>query len=223
MIIHPAEQRTEAWFKARIGVVTASQFHRLMTPKTRKPAAGATDYLHELIAEWMLGEPLDGFSSGMMERGRFMETEAVEWYAFVRDAIPQRVGLCLRDDGLVGASPDALIGEQGILEIKCPGAKKHTSYLLGADLAARSLFAGPGRVMWITDRESVDRYRLSYHPAAKARGRNKPAASATRNLIKFARRDRGGLRTLRVSKALVKLDVPRYRRGTWPNLEDEND
>ena len=92
MIIHPAEQRTEAWVKARLGVVTASQFHRLMTPKTRKPSKAATDYLNELIAEWMLGEPLDGASTGMMERGRDMEEEAIEWYAFVRDVDPQRVG-----------------------------------------------------------------------------------------------------------------------------------
>ena len=116
-----------------------------MTPKTRKPAKAATDYLNELIAEWMLGEPLDGASTGMMERGRDMEEEAIEWYAFVRDVDPQRVGLCLRDDGLVGASPDALVGEQGMLEIKCPGPKKHVSYLLGADLAAGSPSTGPRR------------------------------------------------------------------------------
>ena len=215
MIIHPAEQRTEAWFKARIGVVTASQFHRLMTPKTRKPAAGATDYLHELIAEWMLGEPLDGFSSGMMERGRFMETEAVEWYAFVRDAIPQRVGLCLRDDGLVGASPDALIGEQGILEIKCPGAKKHTSYLLGADLAADHYLQVQGG-MWITDRSWTD--IVSYHPALK------PVAVRCERDTEFIKLLAGIVEafTLRVSKALVKLDVE-VSSGTWPNLEDEND
>ena len=53
-----------------------------------------SDYLHELVAEQLLGEPLEGFSSGMMERGRDMEAEAVEWYGFVRDVTPERVGLC---------------------------------------------------------------------------------------------------------------------------------
>jgi hypothetical protein len=162
MIVHPAEQRTEEWKQARIGVVTASQFYRLITPKGNKPAAAAGDYLNELIAEWILGEPLDGASSGMIERGRAMENEAVEWYEFTRDVTVDRVGLCLRDDKLVGASPDGLIGEDGLLEIKCPGAKKHTSYLLGGDLAGDHRCQVQGG-LWVTGREWAD--LVSYNPA----------------------------------------------------------
>ena len=161
MIVHPAEQGTDEWLQARLGVVTASQFHRVMTPKTRKAAAAATDYLNELIAEWLLGEPLDGATSQMMERGRDMEEEAVDWYTFMRE-VPERVGLCLRDDRRVGASPDALVGMDGMLEIKCPGPKKHVSYLLGADPQDDHRCQVQGG-LWVTGRSWMD--LVSYHPA----------------------------------------------------------
>ena len=164
MIVHPAEQQTEEWLQARIGVVTASQFHRVMTPKTRKPSTAASGYLHELVAEQLIGEPLVGFSSDMMERGRVMETEAVAWYAFVRDVVPERVGLCLGDSGLVGASPDALIGDDGMLEIKCPGPKQHVAYLLGADPQDDHRCQVQGG-LWVTGRRWMD--IVSYHPTMR--------------------------------------------------------
>ena len=164
MIVHEAEQQTDDWLQARLGVVTASQFHRVMTPKTCKPSKAADDYLHELIAEWLLGEPLEGFSSGMMERGRDMEAEAVKWYGFVQDVTPERVGLCLRDIGLVGASPDALIGTDGMLEIKCPGPKKHVAYMLGADPQADHRCQIQGG-LWVTGRAWMD--FVSYHPTMR--------------------------------------------------------
>ena len=218
MIVHPAAQRTDEWTQARLGVVTASQFHRLVTPKTGKPSAAAEGYLHELIAEWLLGEPLDGATSQMMERGTAMEDEAVEWYAFVRDVTPERVGLCFHDryDGLVGASPDGLIGDKGMLEIKCPGPKKHVSYLLGADPQADHRCQIQGGI-WVTGREWAD--LVSYHPAMPS-------------VVVRCERDEAFLGSLagivggfvdRVREAKATLGVE-VSPGTWPNQkEEEND
>lgn len=162
MIIHPAEQGTVEWLKARIGIPTASQFHRLITNKTLKPSSQQDGYLSELIAEWIIGAPLQGASSGMMERGKLLESEARPWYEFVRGVTVEQVGLCLRDDRLVGASPDALIGEDGILEIKCPGPKVHVSYLLGHTNLYADHRAQVQGALWITGRKFAD--LISYHP-----------------------------------------------------------
>lgn len=131
MIRVDVEQRTEAWLQARIGVVTASNCDRIMTPKTMKPSASATKYAYEILAEEILGQPLDGASSGFMERGAEMEAEARAWYEFTYDVDLEGVGFCLRDDRRVGCSPDSLVGEAGMIEIKCPSAAVHLGYLLG--------------------------------------------------------------------------------------------
>ena len=162
MIIDPAEQGTIEWLNARIGIPTASQFHRLITPKTLTPSAAQDGYLSELLAEWAVGLPMEGASSNLMGRGKTLEAEARAWYEFVRGVTVVQVGLCLRDDRLAGASPDALIGEDGILEIKSPGAKTHVSHLLGhRDLYTEHRAQIQG-ALWITGRKFAD--LISYHP-----------------------------------------------------------
>ncbi len=160
MIIHPASQGTPEWAAARLGIPTASQFHRLITAKSHKPSSSADGYMYELLAEWALGESLDGMSSGMMARGNEMEKEAVLWYE-LREAVEALpVGFCLRDDGKVGASPDRLVGDDGLLEIKCPGPAKQIGYLLG-EAADEHKVQMQGQ-LWVTERQWCD--RLSYNP-----------------------------------------------------------
>ena len=161
MIVLNFPQGSDEWRKARLGIPTASGFGRLITPKTGKPSASAEGYLHELLAEWMLGAPLDDASSQWMERGKEIEAEARLYYQFQRDLDVAQVGFCLRDDGLVGCSPDGLVGEDGLLEIKVPSAAVHMRYMLTGQLEDDYRPQVQGQ-LWITERKWLD--LLSFNP-----------------------------------------------------------
>lgn len=132
MIHLDVTQGSPAWVNARIGLPTASNFDRLITPKAGKPSASSTPYLYKLIAEWMLGVSLDETVTAFMQRGIEMEQEAVAYYELTRECDTEQAGFYLRDDRLAGASPDRLVGDDGLLEIKCPAAHTHVGYLLGS-------------------------------------------------------------------------------------------
>jgi len=161
-VIHVAcLQGSEEWQDARLGIPTASQFHRILTPKTLKPSKQARGYLHELLAERLLGEPLDAASGGFMERGIILESEAAGWYALQSGKAVTECGFCLLDDRSAGASPDRLVGDDGLLEIKCYAPAHHVAALLGdADDAHRLQIQGQ---LLVTGRAWCD--LLFYHPS----------------------------------------------------------
>jgi hypothetical protein len=159
MRIIDCKQGSPEWQDARLGLPTASGFDRIITP-SGNPSKGATKYLAQCFAEWYLGVPLDDFQSAFMERGTEMEPEARRWYEFAHDAEALPVGFCLTDDGRAGASPDSLIGEDGLLEIKCPAAVTHAVYLLGG-LTDEYKIQVQGQ-LWVTGRAWCD--LLCYHP-----------------------------------------------------------
>jgi hypothetical protein len=112
------EQGTEEWFRARMGVPTASEFSTIMA-KGRDGGASVTraKYLRSLAGEILTGEPApEGYSNAHMERGKLQEDEARRHYAFVTDSEPVLVGFMRGKSA--GASPDSLIGDDGGLEIK---------------------------------------------------------------------------------------------------------
>ena len=111
------EQGSAQWIAARLGLPTASQFSRILTPRTLKPSASAERYLWELLAERIIGQPANDASTKFMERGKAMEAQAVAFYELQRGVDTRRVGFVTRDDGLVGCSPDRFVGDDGLLEI----------------------------------------------------------------------------------------------------------
>lgn len=124
MIVLDYPQGSPDWLHARAGVVTASCADKVMTPKTMEPVDG-DDYFGTILAERILGAPIETETSAFMERGSEMEAKARGWYEFLNDVKCESVGLILSDDGFVGASPDFFVGKDGGGEIKCPGAKQH--------------------------------------------------------------------------------------------------
>ena len=113
MQVHDMEQGTPEWFAVRQGLATSSQFSTVLAKgqgKTRKT------YLYKLAGERLTGEPTDSFSNRHMERGHEMEPQAREFYAFMEDVEPRQVGFITNHGA--GASPDSLVGESGMLEIK---------------------------------------------------------------------------------------------------------
>lgn len=115
--IFDCEQGTPEWFAARMGIPTASEFATLIgVKKDAKDKKTRTTYMRKLAGEIITGQPMDSYTNAYMERGKELEDEARNAYAFMFDAEPQRVGFIRGAD--VGCSPDSLIGEDGGLEIK---------------------------------------------------------------------------------------------------------
>lgn len=152
MIHHDAPQGSAEWLRARLGVVTASRFDCLLTTKTLKPSASATPYLYELVAETLLGRPLDDQQSQWMQRGSDLEAQARAHYGLYYGQEPREVGFITTDDGRVGCSPDALCGEDGGWEGKAGGAKAHVAALLDPEGFYTSHRGQVQGTLWVTKR-----------------------------------------------------------------------
>jgi hypothetical protein len=160
MQIIECDQGTPEWFAARAGIPTASMFKTVMAvgPRGGKSAT-RVDYLNKLAGEILTGEPMDNYVSSDMERGKLMEDEARDLYAFMNGIEPQRVGFIR--NGNQGASPDSLIGDNGGLEIKSAAAHIQIERLLAADLPSEHKAQVHGS-LWIAEREWWD--FASYSP-----------------------------------------------------------
>lgn len=160
MITLDVQQGTTEWANARLGIPTASCFDKIITPKTMKASSSATGYAHQLLAELILGEPLDSATSGFMQRGSIQERKALQFYELQRDVETTPIGFVLRDDRRVGCSPDRFVGTDGLVEIKCPAAQNHVGYLLDDDgIGYRAQVQGQ---LWLCEREWCD--TVSYNP-----------------------------------------------------------
>lgn len=135
MRILSCQQGEQEWLQARVGKVTASEADQLLTPKFKiKEGEGPKTYLAKKLAEHILGRPLEGFSSFATEQGEILEMEARNWFAFQHNHTVQQVGFIEGDDGRCGCSPDALLDDDGGLEIKAPQPTNHVKYLLNGEL-----------------------------------------------------------------------------------------
>ncbi len=159
MILLDCKQGGTEWHQARLGIVTASCLEKIITPKTRKGSSQQDSYAYQLLSEWALGVPANMDASQFMDRGTQLEPLARKWYAYDRGVEVREVGLVLRDDRMVGASPDGLVGDDGGLEIKCPSAANHLRNLLeGMD----GYFCQVQGALWLTGRKWWD--LMSYNP-----------------------------------------------------------
>lgn len=160
------KQGSREWLMARLGVPTASCFDKIITPggKTGKDATASkssAQYMRDLLTEFCIGHPLEGVQTLPMLRGSEMESEAVAFYELERNVDAQAVGFCTDDAGSYGCSPDRLIGEDGMLEVKCPTPQVHLGYLYFKDLHAAYRPQLQGQ-MYVTGRKWVD--IISYCP-----------------------------------------------------------
>ena len=165
MIVLDCPQGSAEWLQARVGVVTSSCFDKIITPKTLKPSASADAYADLLNAEWKLGRPIIEEDRPWMTRGTHLEESAALWYAVQEDAEPRKVGFVLRDDKMVGCSPDRLVGDRGLLEIKCPAIQTHLAYRRLKEPPADYRCQLQGQ-LWVAEREWVD--FMSYCPGMPA-------------------------------------------------------
>lgn len=140
MIIHDTVQGSAEWLKARLGVVTASEFGALVTPLFKqRTGEGVQAYLYRKVCERVLGYAPDTGGSFAMSNGSIIEHEAVPWLAFAHNLKIDRVGFVTTDDGKAGCSPDGLIGAEGGLEVKSPTEPIHLRYLMDNEVPGEYL------------------------------------------------------------------------------------
>lgn len=125
-------QGSEEWLLARCGKVTASRVHDIIaTTKSGGFSAGRKNYLAELVTERLTGAPAPSYQSPAMLYGIECEAEARAAYAFLRDIDVEEVGFIEHPTiANAGASPDGLIGNEGLVEIKCPNTAQAIDFLL---------------------------------------------------------------------------------------------
>lgn len=155
------EQRSEAWFNARLGIPTASEMDRIITPGG-KPSKQAEAYMNRLLAEWVLGTPIvSDYESDYMAHGREYEGAAAKAFEFQTGLKTTEIGFVTTDDGMAGASPDRLVEDNGTLELKCPAPQTHIGYMLSTSVAEDYKVQNQAQ-MWICEREKS--WVSSYHP-----------------------------------------------------------
>jgi hypothetical protein len=160
MKIYNVEQGSPEWFAARAGVPTASEFNKIITP-TGRASTQADKYANKLLADIIAGKPVNDFeATAYMDRGKELEAQAVSYYEFHTDTSTEIVGFITDDEGRYGCSPDRLIGDDGLLEIKCPAAHTHIDYALnGFD---KDYYPQVQGQLLVTGRKWCD--WMSYHP-----------------------------------------------------------
>ena len=125
------EQRTEEWFAARCGKVTASRVADIVAKTKTGYSASRENYLAQLVCERMTSKPAESYSNAAMQWGTDQEPFARAAYEADKDVLVEEVGFVVHPtiEG-AGASPDGLVGLFGLVEIKCPNTATHIQTLL---------------------------------------------------------------------------------------------
>ena len=129
----PYAQGTPEWLQARVGRVTASKINAVMANgRDGKPSATRAAYMGELIAQRLTGQyEENGYTNADMQRGTELEPFARAAYEVQTGVMVDEVGLVLHpENDWFGASPDGVVGSDGLLEIKCPKTHIHIAYML---------------------------------------------------------------------------------------------
>lgn len=130
------EQGSELWLEARCGLVTASRCGDA-TAMTRKgdEKAERRNYRAELICEILTGQPYPRYVSQEMQWGIDQEPFARAAYELQRDVLVETCGFVLHPDiPRFGASPDGLVGDHGLIQIKCPNTSTHLTWILAGTI-----------------------------------------------------------------------------------------
>lgn len=130
-------QGSEEWREARRGKVTASRVADIIRKTKTGYSTSRANYMAELIAERLTGNTAESYKSAAMQWGTDHEPKARVAYELMRDCDIQAVGFVLHPTiADAGASPDGLIGDDGLAEFKCPLTATHLDALLGASIPA---------------------------------------------------------------------------------------
>lgn len=139
------EQRSEDWFTIRLGKVTASCISKV-TAKTKTGwGAERANYRAQLVAERLTGQRGESFTNAAMQWGIDTEEQARIAYAFLEgQKVVEEAFVVHPTIAMSGASPDGLVGNDGLVEIKCPNTATHIDTLKGGSIPAKYI----GQMNW---------------------------------------------------------------------------
>ena len=126
-----SEQRTPEWFAERLGKITASRIADVVG-KTKSGSYGAArkNYMAELLCQRLTGQQEEKFTSAAMQHGTDTEPAARAMYMLETGEDVTETGFIHHPSiDMSGASPDGLVGEDGLIEIKCPNTATHLEFL----------------------------------------------------------------------------------------------
>ena len=148
-------QGSDEWLLARLGKVTGSKFAEATSDgRGSNPSETRKKYMEKRIAERMHKKPIASYSNENMDRGSELESLARERYEEINGLEVQQVGFVEYNED-IGCSPDGLIGDDGMLEIKCPLPHTHIRYLRENRLPTTYVKQVQGG-LWVCEREWCD-------------------------------------------------------------------
>lgn len=134
------DQGTEAWLRARLGKVTASRLADVVAKTKSGWGASRYNYMAELVAQRLTGQLAQSFTNAAMQWGTEHEADARKAYEDRHGVFVEQVGFLEHPRILMtGASPDGLVNEDGLIELKCPNTATHIETLLGAEIDKKYL------------------------------------------------------------------------------------
>lgn len=158
-------QGTDEWLQARCGILTASQMHRLLTPKMRKKCKSdaVRSLQYELLAQRITGHVEPSYVSDAMLLGTTDEEDAIALYS-EKIAPVERMGLILNDGFgfTLGYSPDALVGDNGLVEVKSHCHRIQVKAILAGKHAADEHMMQLQAGLLVSERKWID--FVSYSP-----------------------------------------------------------
>lgn len=157
MTFHNIEQNSPEWYALRTGKFTASTFKDLFM---KDSTLGFQDAIYKVAFERLSGEQAESFSNEWMQRGSELEPYAREWYELETFNKVHNGGFFELNEW-VGASPDGLIDNDGLIEIKCPKYNTMMRYLVKKELPKDYEWQVHGQ-LWVTNRDWCD--FVAYHP-----------------------------------------------------------
>jgi putative phage-type endonuclease len=137
-MIEMMEQGTEEWFTIRIGKVTASRVADVIAKTKTGYSATRDNYMAQLVCERLTGQKGESFSNAAMQHGTETEPLARLSYEVTQNVLVDEVGFVPHPSiEMAGASPDGLVGDDGLLEIKCPNTATHIETLLSQSVPGK--------------------------------------------------------------------------------------
>lgn len=132
------EQRSPEWYASRAGKATASRIADVIAKTKSGYSTSRANYAAQLVCERLTGVVEESYNNAAMQWGTEKEPEARRLYEFMRDVTADEVALVDHPHiAMSAASPDGLINDDGLIEIKCPNTATHIEYLLSKEVPSK--------------------------------------------------------------------------------------
>ena len=137
-MIEMMDQGSDEWFAIRIGKVTASRVADIIAKTKSGYSTSRDNYMAQLVCERLTNQKAESFTNAAMQHGTETEPLARAAYEALKDVLVDEVGFVPHPSiKMAGASPDGLVGDDGLLEIKCPNTATHIDTLLNQSVPTK--------------------------------------------------------------------------------------